>query len=70
MLFHDLKLRGQAIINPDWGPVYNSIFDLYATWGVNDPLQINVDTFEVKFTKEYEVSPKEIVTLERSLLIN
>ena len=70
MLFHDLKLQGQAVINPDWGPVYNSIFDLYATWGVNDQVQISAGKVEVRFTKEYEVSSKEIVTLERSLLIN
>jgi phosphate-selective porin OprO/OprP len=69
-LFHDLKLQGHAVINPDWDPVYNSIFDLYATWGVNDQLQLNTGKVEVKFTKEYEVSSKEIVTLERSLLIN
>lgn len=69
-LFHDLKLQGHAVINPDWGPVYNSIFDLYATWGINDQLQLNAGKVEVKFTKEYEVSSKEIVTLERSLLIN
>ncbi len=69
-LFHHLKLQGHAVINPDWEPVYNSIFDLYATWGVSDELQINAGKVEVKFTKEYEVSSKEIVTLERSLLIN
>lgn len=69
-LFHDLKLQGQAVINPDWGPVYNSIFDFYATWGVNDRVQISAGKVEVRFTKEYEASSKEIVTLERSLLTN
>jgi phosphate-selective porin OprO/OprP len=69
-LFHDLKIQGHAVINADWGPVYNSLYDLYATYGVNDQLQINAGKIEVKFTKEFEVSSKEIVTLERSLLVN
>ena len=69
-LFHDLKLQGHAVINPDWGPVYNSLFDLYATLGVNNRVQISAGKVEVRFTKEYEVSSREIVTLERSLLTN
>jgi len=69
-LFQNLKVQGHAIINPDWGPVYGGLFDLYATWGVNEQLQINAGKLETKFSKEYEISSREIVTLERSLLVN
>jgi phosphate-selective porin OprO/OprP len=69
-LFHHLKLQGQAVINPDWGPVYGSLFDFYATWEVSERLQISAGKFYEKFSKEYEVSSREIVTIERSLLAN
>ena len=69
-LFHDFNLQGQAIVNPDWGPVYGGIFDLYALWGVSDQLQIYTGKVTVKFTREFEISSREIVTLERSLLVN
>lgn len=68
--FHHLKLQSQAVINPDWGPVYNSLFDCYATWEDSDQLQINAGKVYVKFSKEYEISSREIVTFERSLLAN
>ena len=69
-MFQNLKLQGHAIINPDWGPVYGGLFDFSATWSVSDQLQLNAGKLEVRFTKEFEISSKEIVTIERSLLNN
>jgi phosphate-selective porin OprO/OprP len=69
-MFQNLKLQGEAIINPDWGPVYGGLFDFTATWNVCDQLQLNAGKLEVRFSKEFEVSSKEIVTIERSLLNN
>jgi phosphate-selective porin OprO/OprP len=69
-LFQHLKLQGHAVINPDWGPVYGGLFDFSATWGVSDQLQINAGKLETRFSKEYEISSREIVTIERSQLIN
>ncbi len=68
--FQKLKLQGHAVINPDWGPVYGGLFDFSATWTVSDQLQLNAGKLEVKFTKEFEISSREIVTIERSLLNN
>jgi phosphate-selective porin OprO and OprP len=69
-LFHDLKVNGNIVVNPDWGPVYGSLFDLYATWTACDQFQISAGKLEVRFTKEFEISSKEIATFERSLLNN
>ena len=69
-LFHHLKLQGQAVINPDWGPVYCGLFDAYASWGIDDQVQLYAGKYMVSFTKEYQISSREIVTLERSMLAN
>lgn len=69
-LFHHLKVQCQAAINPDWGPVYGGLFDAYATWSVSDQLQINAGKLETKFSKEFEISSREIMTIERGQLAN
>lgn len=69
-LFQDLKINAQAVVNADWGPVYAGLYEVYGTWAVNDQCQIGLGKYEIKFGREYEISSKEIPTIERSLLLN
>lgn len=69
-LFQKLKLQGHMIVNPNWGPVYGGLFDFSASWSVSDQLQLNAGKLELKFSKEFEISSRELLTIERSLLAN
>ncbi|MES2921347.1 MAG: hypothetical protein V4819_07365 [Verrucomicrobiota bacterium] len=69
-LFQHLKLGGEVIVNPDWGPVYGGLFSFTATRGVSDQLQLNAGKLDVTYSKEFEVSAKVMVMIERSQLNN
>lgn len=74
--FNSIKLEGQMDINTDGrdlqgnDPYYGDIYDLYAIYSTSDALSIGIGKQELKVTREQEISSKEIVTLERSLVAN
>lgn len=74
--FNSLKLEGQIDVNTDGDDLngddflYGDIYDLYAIYSTSDALAIGVGKQELKLTREQEISSKEIVTFERSLVAN
>lgn len=65
------KLDGQIDVDPDLKPdIYHDIYDLYLTYTHSDALNVSVGKTKVKFSREQEISSKEIVTMERGLLSN
>lgn len=74
--FNTVKLEGQIDINTDGrdlngnDPYYGDIYDLYAVYAPTDALNIGIGKQELKVTREQEISSKEIVTFERSLVAN
>ncbi|RYD41624.1 MAG: hypothetical protein EOP83_33690, partial [Verrucomicrobiaceae bacterium] len=74
--FNSLKVEGQIDVNTDGrdlednDPYYGDIYDLYAIYSTSDALSIGIGKQEVKVTREQEISSKEIVTFERSLVAN
>ena len=65
------KLEGQIDIDPDLQPnIYNDLYDLYLSYAPSDAYNFSVGKTKVKFTKEQEISSKEILTMERGLLSN
>ena len=74
--FNSVKLEGQIDVNTDGrdlqgnDPYYGDIYDLYAIYGTTDQFNIGVGKQELKITREQEISSKEIVTFERSLVAN
>lgn len=73
--FQNWKLEGQIDVDTDGmdGPggdrtLYKDIYDLYLTYAPSDELNISIGKQEVKATREQEVSSKEIVTFERSVV--
>ena len=68
--FNVFKLEGQININPEVNPFYGNLYDLYLQYSPMDQFSLGVGKTKVKFTKEQEISSKEILTIERSLLSN
>ena len=69
--FHLYKLGGQIDIDPDLQPsIYRGIFDLYLTYAPSDAFQLSVGKIKVMFSREQEISAREILTFERGLLAN
>ena len=69
-LFNFLKLVGQINIDDDFDPFYKSIDEAYAQLDLGGGNKLTVGKHKPKFTWEWSTSSKEIVTFERSLLVN
>jgi len=70
-LFRTFKFEGQINVDTDADAnLYKDIYDLYLTYAPSDAMNISIGKTKVKFTREQEVSSKEILTFERSLLSN
>ncbi|MES2995978.1 MAG: porin [Verrucomicrobiota bacterium] len=74
--FNKFKFDGQINIWPEFEDaegepaVYRNLYDLYITYAASDALNVSAGKTKVKFTREQEISSKEILTIERSLLSN
>ncbi len=74
--FQNWKFEGQINVDVDNmdnrkdSTLYKDIYDLYLTYAQSDALNISVGKTKVKFTREQEISSKEILTIERGLLSN
>jgi phosphate-selective porin OprO/OprP len=75
--FQTWKLEGQIDVDTDGldgaGPdhtLYKDIYDLFLTYAPTDALNVSVGKQEIKFSREQEISSKEIMTFERSLVTN
>ena len=70
--FQNWKLEGQIDTDTTEGfsNFYLDIYDLYLTYVVSDALNVTVGKTKVKFGREQEISSKEILTFERSLVSN
>lgn len=75
--FQNWKFEGQIDVDTDGhdgiggdGTLYGDIYDLYVTYAPSDALNVSAGKQEIKFSREQEISSKEIVTLERSLVTN
>lgn len=72
--FKDWRFSGQITVDPDGrnGPdgshtLYKNIFDMILTYAPGDPFQISIGKQTTRGDREYEISSREIVTIERSL---
>lgn len=77
--FNQYKLEGQFDLDPDFsyqtGPdiihgFAKQIYELYLTYAPSDALNVSIGKTKMRFSKEQEISSKEILTFERSLLAN
>ncbi len=74
--FQNWKLEGQINVDNDGhdnsgdNTYYKDLYDLFLTYSHSDALNISAGKTKVKFTREQEISSKEILTMERSLLSN
>jgi len=70
--FQTWKFEGQIDADTDSGfsDIYTDIYDLYVTYAPSDALNVTVGKTKVKFGREQEISSKEILTFERSLVSN
>ena len=74
--FQNWKFEGQINVDADLEDnlndttFYKDIYDLYVTYAPSDALNVSVGKTKVKFTREQEISSKEILTIERSGLSN
>lgn len=75
--FQNWKFEGQIDVDTDGRDgdssdhtLYKDLYDLYVTYASSDALNVSVGKTKVKFSREQEISSKEILTVERSLLSN
>lgn len=74
--FQNWKFEGQINVDNDFHDgggsteYYKDLYDLYVTYVQSDALNISAGKTKVKFSKEQEISSKEIITIERSLISN
>jgi phosphate-selective porin OprO/OprP len=70
--FQNWKLEGQidADTTDGFDEFYQNIYDLYLTYARSDALNVTVGKMKVKLGREQEISSKEILTIERSLVSN
>lgn len=70
--FQTWKFEGQIDADTTDGldEFYRDIYDLYVTYAPSDAINVTVGKTKVKFGREQEISSKEILTFERSLMSN
>lgn len=74
--FQNWKFEGQINVDNDGqdnsgdNTFYKDLYDLFVTYAPSDSLNISAGKTKVKFTREQEISSKEILTIERSLISN
>jgi phosphate-selective porin OprO/OprP len=66
------KFEGQIDANTNQGfsNIYRDIYGLHITYAQSDAFNVTVGKTKLKFSREQEISSKDIVTVERSLLAN
>lgn len=70
-LFQTFKFEGQIDVDPDGDDnLYKDIYDLFLTYAPTDAFNLSLGKTKVKFSREQEISSKEILTIERGLLAN
>ncbi len=71
LMFNQFKFHSLFDINPELEPQgYKDIAEAYLTWAPADAFNISLGKTELKFTREQEVSSREILPFERSQLVN
>jgi phosphate-selective porin OprO/OprP len=70
--YQNWKFEGQIDVDTTSGvdDLYRDIYDLYVTYAPSDTLNVSVGKTKVKFGREQEISSKEILTFERTLVSN
>ncbi len=71
-LYQNWKVQSLIDVDTTEGTsnLYRDIYDCFATYAPSDALNVSFGKTEVKFTRDYEISSKEILTFERDYLSN
>lgn len=68
---HEFRFFCLMDLEPDLSPrFYKRTPEAYFTWAPDDAFWLSFGKTELKFTREQEISSREILTLERSQLVN
>ncbi|MEY3896758.1 MAG: hypothetical protein RLZZ214_2278, partial [Verrucomicrobiota bacterium] len=71
LMFNSLKFHSLLDLYPDFSTeVYKGIAEAYLAYSVREAFTLGVGKTEVKFTREMEISSREILPFERSQLVN
>ena len=64
LMFHSLKFHSLLDLYPDFSPqVYKGIAEAYLAYSVSEAFTLGVGKTEVKFTREMEISSREILSV-------
>ncbi|MEN9974336.1 MAG: hypothetical protein RLZZ282_342, partial [Verrucomicrobiota bacterium] len=70
-MFRFIKFHSLIDLYPDLSPrVYKGIAETYLTFAPSDAFNLSLGKAELKFTREQEISSREILPFERSQLVN
>ncbi len=71
LMFNSLKFHSLVDLYPDFSPeLYKGIAEAYLAYSVSEAFTLGIGKAEVKFTREMEISSREILPFERSQLVN
>lgn len=70
-LFNQVKFHSLCDLFPDLEPrVYRRIAETYCTWTPQEAFSLSAGKVELKFTREQEIGSRDLLTFERSQIIN
>lgn len=69
-LFHDFEFRAQFESDDAFQEVYSQFTELYLTWNLSPEFKLTVGKQKPRFTNEWDTSSRNILTFERSMLVN
>lgn len=69
-VFHDFEVKAEAFAEPNVGDYYTGLTDAYIAWKPNDAFNLTVGKQKPKFSLDWTTSSREILTIERNIMIN
>lgn len=70
-LFHSIKLHTLWDLYPDLSPrIYQRTAETYISYDHSDAFNLSAGKVELKFTREQEISSRDLLTFERTQLVN
>lgn len=69
-LFHDFEFRAQFESDEAFDEVYSQFTELYVAWNQSEAFKLTVGRQKPRFTHEWDTSSRNLITFERSMLVN
>ena len=66
----DFEVKMEAFADPNAGDIYAGLAEAYVAWKPDDAFNLTVGKHKPRFSLDWTTSSREIVTIERNIMIN